>query len=280
MTVFYQNTMEFDEHILKIESCDYIDVVEGNGDIVVVDDDTLDIKIEYDDIDEVANKTTQKDIVEDLHKTVKQRKNQKGEFRCTVCGKVFTFHCNLLKHKKIHSGERNFICKVCDKSFTRSDHLKEHMKIHLGIRNHVCMICEKAFVRSEQLRVHLKNTHLNLRNFNCEVCLKKFKTKYDLQNHNAAIHTGMRKYFCHDCGKGFVTKSLLRTHCKSHMNLRSYVCRECGKGFNVISNKKLHMKSHYRRSRDCSLCGLEIGSFDNYFNHICDKIKEEPPETP
>lgn len=272
--------MEFETHVLKIESCDYIDVVEGNGDIIVVDEEenSVDIKIEYNEVEEDTNVDKPEDEI--VSKTVKQRKNQRGTFRCPICEKLFTFHCNLVKHKKIHSGERDYACKHCDKSFTRSDHLKDHMKVHLGIRNHVCTICEKAFVRSEQLRIHLTNIHLNLRNFSCDVCLKKFKTKFDLQNHRAALHTGIRKYSCHDCGKGFVTKSLLRAHCKTHMNLRSYECRECGKGFNANGNRKLHMKIHYKRSCICSLCGLEIDRFEEYCKHRCDKIKEEPPETP
>ena len=53
------------------------------------------------------------------------------EFICPVCDKVLQHRSSLLKHMRIHTGEK-FTCPKCENEFSRKDNLKKHMRICVG----------------------------------------------------------------------------------------------------------------------------------------------------
>ena len=55
-------------------------------------------------------------------------------YTCTHegCGRTFTEHSSLRKHKLIHTGEKPYVCEICGKTFSQSGSRNAHQKRHAG----------------------------------------------------------------------------------------------------------------------------------------------------
>uniref|UniRef100_A0A3B3ZAR9 C2H2-type domain-containing protein n=1 Tax=Periophthalmus magnuspinnatus TaxID=409849 RepID=A0A3B3ZAR9_9GOBI len=49
---------------------------------------------------------------------------------CSDCGARFSSQPPLIRHRKVHTGDRPFSCPFCSKGFTRNEHLQRHMQTH------------------------------------------------------------------------------------------------------------------------------------------------------
>lgn len=54
---------------------------------------------------------------EELAKQRKQRR--KNLLNCQYCGKQFSKNCLLIRHERIHNGQKPFKCDRCDRSFAQ-----------------------------------------------------------------------------------------------------------------------------------------------------------------
>ncbi|KAG8227724.1 hypothetical protein J437_LFUL008006 [Ladona fulva] len=52
------------------------------------------------------------------------------KYPCDHCHMSFNFRSNLLRHERVHSGERPFKCTICSKSFSQNEHLVRHDRVH------------------------------------------------------------------------------------------------------------------------------------------------------
>ncbi|XP_027026756.2 zinc finger protein 180-like isoform X2 [Tachysurus fulvidraco] len=139
-------------------------------------------------------------------------------FCCSICDKSFTIEFNLLKHMKLHSGEKPFHCSHCGKTFTQLFNLTSHLRIHTGEKPFPCSQCGKSFSQASKLKTHLR------------------------------IHTGEKPYACQTCEKCFSDSSTLNKHQRTHTGEKPYRCVTCGKSFGQSAHLMKHHRSHNRKS--------------------------------
>lgn len=173
---------------------------------------------------------------------------------CPMCEKVMGSRSDLVKHVRIHTGERPYQCSFCPARFTQLGSLRAHETRHTGIKPFKCDVCDKCFSIKERLKVHTR-IHTGERPFHCDLCEKSFARGSQLIQHKRT-HTGDKPYTCSYCGMKFAFATNLKLHEKKHSGIKDFECPRCYKGFVRQDALKKHILSYHENERPmrCPIC--------------------------
>ena len=98
---------------------------------------------------------------------------EKSQYKCRTCSKMFPFESQLKSHCHVHCHSRNYICASanCGKSFKHPGDLSAHAKSHGDI--HKCAHCNYSNSDIRNLKSHLC-THSRNAPFKCKLCDARF----------------------------------------------------------------------------------------------------------
>ena len=83
-------------------------------------------------------------------------RNVNYSYVCSYCDYKAFQKCDIVKHERVHTGERPYKCMHCSYSATQKSSLKQHNRLHSGEKPFQCTICNYCSARKQDLNQHYK----------------------------------------------------------------------------------------------------------------------------
>uniref|UniRef100_A0A4W4GKN4 C2H2-type domain-containing protein n=1 Tax=Electrophorus electricus TaxID=8005 RepID=A0A4W4GKN4_ELEEL len=214
------------------------------------------------------------------------------DFTCAICQKVFVDSKALSEHCLTHvpktSGSK---CQFCKRNFQSRASLIRHIRLHTGEKPFPCERCGMHFHRKEPL----KHRCLQHEAF-CDGVIREHKSKKwnesikpknmslgaaDLKDARATLVETDGEFKCKFCTKTFTKSRNLRRHILTHTEVKPYRCKSCESCFSRYDHLKLHQipldhvgtgwQSKMQQPNDkfkCNTCSQPFSTYSNLTRHI------------
>ncbi|XP_026749414.2 zinc finger protein 2-like [Galleria mellonella] len=142
------------------------------------------------------------------HKRSVHKENE--SWVCEMCGKVFTHRASLYTHTRSHLPPQ-YGCERCDYRTWHKHDLVKHLRIHTGEKQYQCHFCTSSYHTSSNLTDHIRRFHEGVKRFQCQLCDRKFFDRTKLNRH-VDSHNEIRRFECDICHSFFTRRCYWKKH--------------------------------------------------------------------